>query len=151
MANKKVTKKKTATRAVGRPTTYDPKYCQMVIDVMSHGHSLTSFCADINIHKQTAHNWMKEHKEFLDAYKIAKTRCQRFWENLLLNTALGDFKGNLGAQVFWMKNRFRDDWKDRFEQEVQVQQLEPIVIEEEGGKTTKLAMHEVTDGSRSED
>jgi transposase len=144
MAKKKATKKKVvAKRKAGQPTKYKPEYCEAVIEYMKHGHSLTSFAAENGTTKATCHNWMKSHKEFFDAYKKARALCQSHWEKILHATATGKLKGNLGAQVFWMKNRFRDDWQDRIEQEVSVKHLEPVIIEDENGKSTTLTMKEL--------
>ena len=98
---------------MGAPTKYKPEYCEDIIEYMSKGHSLTAWCADKDIYKETAYNWMRDHHDFLDAFKKAQSKAQQHWENMLHLTAAGKLKGNLGAQIFWMKNRFRDEWKDR--------------------------------------
>lgn len=98
---------------VGAPTKYKPEYCQDIIEYMSKGHSLTAWCADHDVVKETAYGWMRENAEFLGAFKKAQALSQKHWENMLHLTAAGKLKGNLGAQIFWMKNRFRDEWKDR--------------------------------------
>ena len=97
----------------GAPSKYKPEYCQDLIDHMSKGHSLTAWCAGKDVIKETAYNWMRDNPEFLLAFKNAQQKAQQHWENMLHLTAAGKLKGNLGAQIFWMKNRFRDEWKDR--------------------------------------
>lgn len=97
----------------GAPTKYREEYCEDIIEYMSKGHSLTAWCADKNVYKETAYNWMRDNPQFLDAFKKAQSKAQQHWENMLHLTAAGKLKGNLGAQIFWMKNRFRDEWKDR--------------------------------------
>lgn len=99
--------------SVGRPSKYKPEYCEDLIEYMSKGHSLTAWCAGKDVIKETAYSWMRENPEFLSAYKNAQQKAQQHWENMLHLTAAGKLKGNLGAQIFWMKNRFRDEWKDR--------------------------------------
>lgn len=138
MAKKKVTKKKKSN--AGAPSKYKPEYCDKIIEVMGVGASLTSFAAEINVHKDTVYEWMKEHPEFSVASKIARQKCQHWWEVLLRGTATGKVKGNLGAQVFWMKNRFKDDWKDKLEYEADIRNLTPVIIEDDEGKTTTITM-----------
>lgn len=97
----------------GQPTKYKPEYCQELIDTMREGLSLSSFCSKIGVSRETAYEWMRRHDEFSDAHKIAKEHAQNFWERVLRQTALGKMKGNVGGQIFWLKNRFADDWKDK--------------------------------------
>jgi transposase len=97
----------------GRPTKYKPEFCQMIIDTMSTGASIVTFCSENKIARDTVSEWAKVHPEFSAALKQAQTNCQAWWEHLFRATATGKIKGNLGAQIFWMKNRFANDWKDR--------------------------------------
>jgi len=112
---------------MGAPTKYKPEYCQDIIEYMSKGHSLTAWCADKDIYKETAYNWMRDHHDFLDAFKRAQSKAQQHWENMLHLTAAGKLKGNLGAQIFWMKNRFRDEWKDRQDLEFSTSPQDPAM------------------------
>lgn len=111
----------------GRPTKYKPEYCDDIVEYMGKGHSLTSWCADHDVIKETAYNWMREHPDFLIAFKKAQALAQKHWENMLHLTAAGKLKGNLGAQIFWMKNRFRDEWKDRQDLEFSAAPQDPAL------------------------
>lgn len=102
---------------VGRPTKYKPEYCEMVIEHMSEGFSVESFAALVDTHKQTIYNWMQEHPEFLDAIKIGYDKSRLWWEiqgmNGLWSTKAGSF--NSSNYIFQMKNRFREEWRDKQE------------------------------------
>lgn len=114
----------------GAPTLYRPEYCQLVIEEMKTGASIVSFAAKIGVHRDTIFHWAKTIPEFSDSLKQAQLISQAWWENLMRATAAGQAKGNLGAQIFWMKNRFRDDWKDRYDHEIM-----PVAAENEILKT----------------
>lgn len=82
----------------GRPSKYDPKYCDEIIEyfdippykdvkvTITKGDTivdkierlpndlptLAKFAANINVDRDTIHQWTKDHPEFSDAYKKAK-------------------------------------------------------------------------------
>lgn len=114
----------------GAPTLYRPEYCQLVIDEMKTGASVVSFAAKIGVHRETVFQWARTIPEFSASLKQAQQIAQAWWENLMRATAAGQAKGNLGAQIFWMKNRFREDWKDRYDHEIM-----PVTAENEILKT----------------
>jgi len=55
---------------MGRPTTYDPAYCDRVIAYCSQGLSLTAFAGNIGVARSTITNWMNDYPDFLLACKI---------------------------------------------------------------------------------
>lgn len=90
---------------VGRPTEYRAEYCDQIIEHMSQGNSITSFAAEMHVDRETVYNWARLNPEFLGALKIAKVKCQKWWEQRLIDTAVGD-KGNIAAIIFALKARF---------------------------------------------
>ncbi len=123
---KKVVKKKTiknnrgkdipAPNPVGRPTDYDPKYCDVVIEEMAKGYSKEAVAGYIGISKSTLYQWAKDHDEFSNAISIGESKSQRHWENKLVDHAVHTKNGKqINGQVFNlnMKNRF--GWKDKQE------------------------------------
>lgn len=92
----------------GRPTKYKKEYCEQIKEFMSKGESLTAFAAEIEVVKDTLYEWEKVHPEFSDAIKIARQKCQRWWETqsrMGLHTGRGE--GFSQAQwIFNMKARF---------------------------------------------
>ena len=64
----------------------------------------------------TIWRWRQKYKEFNEkVLAILDSRTQIVEDALYLNAA----SGNLGAQIFWLKNRARDRWKDRHEATVE--------------------------------
>ena len=51
-------------KVLGRPTKYDPKYCEEVIEFMAKGFSFEAFAGHIGAHKDTLYEWVKKYPEF---------------------------------------------------------------------------------------
>ena len=143
-----MSKKKPAKRRVGRPTKYDPKYCEMLIDHMSQGLSLESFAGELSISKATLYTWLDQHDEFLDARAIGVEKCRAFWERLGVKLAQGEIQGNSKVWDTNMKNRFKQEWRDRHE--YVVENRKPSIIERSNGDQIILdvtPVKEIGDGN----
>lgn len=104
---------KNILNSVGRPTLYEPEYCQQLIDYMATGMSFESFAATLGVCRETLYDWKKRHPEFLHAHKVGIDRNLQFWESLGINMATGATKGNTVAWIFNIKNRH--GWTDKNE------------------------------------
>lgn len=95
----------------GRPSDYDPAFCEKVVEWGSQGKSRTWIAATLGKHKDTIYAWMKEHQEFSDAMERARLLEQLWWEDA---GQTGMFLGGSGFNsAIWNKNmacRFRDEW-----------------------------------------
>ncbi|MCB9073747.1 MAG: hypothetical protein H6623_09005 [Bdellovibrionaceae bacterium] len=82
---------------------------------MSEGKSLTGFAASIGVCKDTIYEWTKKYPQFSDALKIAKTKCEAFWEEKALEGLFVDKDKRLNTSLwsFYMKCRF--GWKEESE------------------------------------
>lgn len=139
--------------AFGRPTKYDPKYCQDLIDFFNvepyrelsdqNGKeylmpgrfpTLAGWCAKHGIHRGTMHEWNQKHPEFFNAYKIAK----EMQEDLLIRGGIAGAYATAFA-VFTAKNAI--GWRDK-----------PIEDEraEENAKRNYTVTLKVEDGSQTE-
>jgi hypothetical protein len=97
---------------VGRPSTYKPEYCQMLMDHMEKGFSLESFGGVVRAAKSTIYEWIKNYPEFSDAVALGKTLCQLRWEEFGKDMMMGKvFGGSSTIYIFNMKNRF--GWRDQ--------------------------------------
>jgi DNA-binding XRE family transcriptional regulator len=97
----------------GRPSKYDPKYCNDIIVFMSEGKSQTAFAGKIGITRGTINDWADEHPEFAESLEIAKAKCQAYWEDLGQAYLVEDYQGSkINAQIyqFNMRNRFKEDY-----------------------------------------
>lgn len=65
---------------VGRPTKYNPEFCNKVKDYLEnatkenmHMPKIESFALFLGVNKDTLYEWAKEHKEFSDALRDIMT------------------------------------------------------------------------------
>lgn len=96
----------------GRPSKYDPAYCQQLVEVMSQGYSLTAFASQIEVSRSTIGVWAQKHDDFSQAIGKGKAACAFWWETALRNAALTG-RGNVTAAIFGLKNMAPDEWRDK--------------------------------------
>lgn len=63
----------------------------------------------IGIDRATLYRWMKKSPCILNALKMGKEVADDIVEKSLFNSALN---GSVQAQIFWLKNRRPDEWRD---------------------------------------
>jgi len=86
---------------------------------------------NIGITNSTLYEWKLKYSEFSEALKKGKEVVDIEVENALMKRAIGYYyeedvstkdgicrlekyaHGDVGAQIFWLKNRKRKDWKDK--------------------------------------
>ena len=95
----------------GRPTDYDPAYCDEARAFLADGYSLAALAGHLGVTRQTVYNWVEEHPEFFDAVKTGQAAATLWWEKANRNLALTG-EGNATAIIFGLKNRASDEWRD---------------------------------------
>ena len=105
------------TRSVGRPTDYDPSFCDRVVGLGEEGYSKAMMAAELGVVRQTLDNWASRHPEFLDAMTHAREFSLAWWE-LQGHKGIWSRDFNANAYRLQMLNRFPDDWRDRQEVEL---------------------------------
>ena len=98
----------------GRPTKYREEYCDAVVEHMSHGASLTSFAAEVDVARSTINVWIEEYPEFSESVKRAKAKCAAWWEKIGRDGAQGG-GANPTLVIFGLKNMAAEDWRDKQE------------------------------------
>jgi len=95
--------------AGGRPSEYRPEYCQVVIDHMALGFSLTAFAGSVRVAKDTVYEWIKVYPQFSDA--VARARAARVYalETKLLRSRIG---AETSAAIFALRNADPTEWRD---------------------------------------
>ena len=68
-------------RPVGRPSTYNPAYCEEVVALGKLGKSIEQICFDLNTPVRTLYEWRDRHPEFSQALEDAKAFEQAWWES----------------------------------------------------------------------
>lgn len=102
-------------------TKYKEEYCEQLIKHMSMGYSFDSFGSDIKVGRQTLYDWVKRHKEFAEAKKIAHAEALKFFETRLMAKIYGgDLKGKIDTTkidttclIFALKTRFHKQYGER--------------------------------------
>jgi hypothetical protein len=120
---------------MGRPTKYEPIFCEMLIDHMSRGYSYESFAGKISTVRATLYNWEQIHSDFLDAKNVGVEKNLLFWEEQgiegMHNQTIKDEDGmvvtksiNATVWIFNMKNRHK--WRDKSEAEIAEEKDRPL-------------------------
>jgi hypothetical protein len=95
--------------ARGRPSEYQPEYCELVIEFMAQGYSLTAFAGHIRKARDTVYGWISLHREFSDAVSRARSARTAALEAKLLRSRKG---AETTAAIFALKNAQPDEWRD---------------------------------------
>lgn len=131
---------KDSASARGRPTLYKPEFVAQAQKLCELGAIDIEIADFFEIHVGTLYRWKHEHEEFCEALKIGKTAADERVERSLYQKATGfdyieqqaikvkraqheegvevvevrrHMPADTGAACFWLKNRRKDDWKDR--------------------------------------
>ena len=125
---------------VGRPTKYSPEILDEVTEMSKSGATDIEIADSIGVCVQTLYNWRARHPEFLEALKSGKEEADERVVQSLYKRATGfehvsvkifcNPKGavtevpfreyvppDTTAAIFWLKNRRKDEWRDKQEHE----------------------------------
>lgn len=130
-------------RGVGRPSTYKPEYCQMLIDHMKEGFNFETFAAKLDyMSAASLYRWLDLHPEFREAKKIGEIYCQSWWLNLARGAAIGKIPNfNSTVWIFVMKNMFH--WRDKHEVKTEHREIKEIVHQVEIGLDGDISLHKI--------
>jgi hypothetical protein len=98
----------------GRPSKYDPSYCDVVVDLGKQGKSIAQMCAHFDIARSTIDKWAEDHAEFSEALSRARVHSQAWWEETGVTGMTAD-KFNSQIWVKTVQARFREDYTERQE------------------------------------
>ena len=96
----------------GRPSKYDPSYCDRVIELGAEGHSPEAIAAQLGVLRQTMLAWADVHPEFFAALQRAKDLELLWWEEAGRKALYAD----KFQQAVWAKSmqaRFRDKYTEK--------------------------------------
>lgn len=120
---------------VGRPTLYKPEFVEQATKLCEQGCTEFEIAEHFHVDRMTLYRWKAAHPEFRDALRLAKAVADDRVEVTLYERATGytynseEIKVVEGevvrvpvqvhvppdntAAIFWLKNRRRDEWRDR--------------------------------------
>lgn len=119
----------------GRPSDYDPSYCDEAVTFLADGFSLAALAGHLNVARSTVYKWVDEHPEFSDAVKRGQAKAVLWWERANRNLAATG-EGNATACVFGLKNRASDEWRDVKATEISGPDGAPIAIQAQKAEWT---------------
>ena len=111
----------TVTNPVGRPSKYDPAYCDKVIELGKLGKSFEQMASMLGVGITTFKRWREEHEEFRTSLEDAQAFAQTWWEDMAqsyLVESKDTEKLNTGLWSRSMAARFPANYSDRVKQEI---------------------------------
>lgn len=78
---------------------------------------------NLGISESSMDSYKKKYPRFLGAIKKGKEVVDFEVENALFKSAM---EGNVTAQIFWLKNRKKNDWRDKVEYETNYDDLNKV-------------------------
>ena len=99
----------------GRPSKYDPAFCEQVEATMRDGFSKMAAAGRLGVCYNTVRAWMDEHPEFLQAVKRGEAARTEKLETDLLSAETGP---QVTSRIFALKNAAPDEWRDKQQTEL---------------------------------
>lgn len=104
-----------AKRTRGRPSEYDEAYLPEACEYARQGMTDVEIAEAMGVEVRTLYRWFAAYPQLRQAVRSAKDLQDDQVESSLLHQAK---LGNTTAQIFWLKNRRPQDWRDRKETEL---------------------------------
>lgn len=96
----------------GRPSKYNPSFCERVIELGREGKSPEQISADIDVDRATMARWAEAHPEFRTAITRAKELEHSWWEDVGCRALFADkFQQQVWAKS--MQARFREKYTEQ--------------------------------------
>lgn len=141
MSDELTTEMQDEPAGLGRPTLYKPEYVEQARKLCMLGATDPQIADFFGVTKRTIERWRVQHEDFCRAITTAKEEADNAVERSLYQKAMGyeqpavkvfmpagaekpvyapyreQVAPDTAAAIFWLKNRRRDKWRDRTEQE----------------------------------
>ena len=118
------------TRPVGRPTLYDPSYCDKVVELGALGKSVEQISSNLGVSCRVLYDWRDRFPEFLRAMEQAKEAEQTWWEDQAQAYMLEHKDGaKLNASI-WSRSmaaRFPKKYRESVKQEITGENGAPLL------------------------
>ena len=125
--------------AGGRPTDYKQEFCEIGHKLASQGATDREIAEELEVSEATLYRWKHSHPEFRESLRLGKEAADDRVEQSLYRRAVGysfdaikimQYEGqpvivphvehvppDTTAGIFWLKNRRREQWRDKQEHE----------------------------------
>lgn len=117
-------------RPVGRPSLYDPVYCERIIELGRLGKSIEQIASQIGVGTKTMYNWRDEFPEFLRALEMAKELELDWWENIAQNMMVENKDGSKLNSAIWSRSmaaRFPKKYRESTKTEITGENGAPLL------------------------
>jgi len=118
------------TRPVGRPSLYDPSFCDKVVALGALGKSVEQISSNLGVSLRTMYTWRDAYPEFLHALDEAKAAEQTWWEDQAQAYMLEHKDGaKLNASI-WSRSmaaRFPKKYRESVKQEITGENGAPLL------------------------
>lgn len=104
----------TARRKPGRPSKYREEYAEQAYRLSLLGATDEELAEFFGVSKRTISSWKETQSAFLQALRKGKDEADAKVVESLYQQALS---GNVTACIFWLKNRQRHRWRDKYAME----------------------------------
>ena len=115
---------------VGRPTLFDPSYCDKVVELGALGKSLEQISSNLGVSCRVLYDWRDKYPEFLRALEQAKEAEQTWWEDQAQAYMLEHKDGaKLNASI-WSRSmaaRFPKKYRESVKQEITGENGAPLL------------------------
>ena len=111
----------TEKRPVGRPSLYDPSFCDEVVELGRKGKSVEQIASILNVSLRTMYSWRDSHEEFLHALDDAKTYEQAWWEEQAAAYMVENKESDRLNATLWSRSmaaRFPKKYRESTKQEI---------------------------------
>lgn len=117
---------------LGRPTKYDPAYCEKVVELGKQGLSKHQIASELGLVISNLMNWAEVHPEFHEAMSLAVQYSMSYWEQMahlhMIETPGGP-KLNTGLWSRSMAARFPEQYRENSKVELTGKNDGPVQVE----------------------
>lgn len=140
-----------AAKKVGRPTKYKDEYCELAFNYCLLGATDEDLARFFDVHESTINQWKIDYVEFSESIKRGKYEADALVARSLYQRAVGyqylekkkeisdqggvkdsvttkEVVPDTTAQIFWLKNRQPEKWRDKPIVDGKDEQATPVQI-----------------------
>ena len=117
-------------RPVGRPSMYDPAYCEQVIELGKIGKSTEAIGAILGVGTKTLYNWRDQFPEFLHALVLAKEFELQWWEDIAQTHMIENKESDKINATIWSRSmaaRFPKKYRESTKTEITGENGAPLL------------------------
>jgi len=108
-------------RPVGRPTKYDPAFCEQVVELGRIGKSIEQIAANLGVSTRVLFDWRDKHEDFLHALEYAKELELDWWETVGQTHMIENKESDKLNASIWSRSmaaRFPKKYRESTKQEI---------------------------------